>query len=74
MNDLTEAYEQLSGAFESFREIVRSSDKHLYERWKAGGFIVSEDIMSMYPNITEVYEALNDESEDEEENESNSSR
>lgn len=69
MNELTEAYEQLSEAFEAFRHLVQCTDKHLYERWKAGGFIVSEDIMSMYPNITEVYEALNDEGEEDESHE-----
>lgn len=66
MSELTEAYEQLSEAFEAFRHLVRCADKHLYERWKAGGFIVSEDIMSMYPNVTEVYESLNDEGEEDE--------
>lgn len=66
MNELNEAYEQLSEAFETFRQLVRRTDERIYERWKAGGFIVSEDIISMYPNITEVYDSLNEESEDEE--------
>lgn len=64
MNELTEVYEQLTEAFESFRLLVKRTNPRLYERWKAGGFIVSDDIVSMYPNITEVYEQIQDENEE----------
>jgi hypothetical protein len=62
-----EAYENLMEAFATFKKIVRSEDNHLYERWKAGGFLVDENTMSMYPNATEVYEQLPEVTEDAEE-------
>ena len=51
-------YEQLKGE-------IRSRDPHLYDCWKAGGFIVDDNIVSMYPNISEVVERLSDREADE---------
>lgn len=42
---------------------VKRIDKHLYERWKAGGFLVDDDIVSMYPNMSEVVESIDDDDE-----------
>lgn len=40
---------------------------HLYERWKAGGFLVDTDIVSMYPNAEEVIGELMDNIDEDEE-------
>jgi hypothetical protein len=37
------------------REIFHA-DKLFYERWKAGGFLIDEDIMSMYPCLSVFYD------------------
>ncbi len=59
MNDeLNDAYNKLSDAYNDFKEIVKTRDKYLFERWKAGGFLVDNDIMSMYPNAEEVFDKL----------------
>lgn len=64
--EISEAYEQLMESFQTFQNLVRSNDRQLYEQWKAGGFMVSEDFVSMYPNATEVFEKLESEFIDEE--------
>lgn len=58
-NDLMENYESLK------REI-RRRDINQYERWKAGGYLIDENIVSMYPNLSEVVESVfpDDEEED----------
>lgn len=42
---------------------IKKVDKHLYERWKAGGFLVEDSVVSMYPNISEVIESIDDDDE-----------
>lgn len=46
------------------KEKIRRMDLHLFARWKAGGFIVDENILSMYPHIGQVVEQLTEETED----------
>ena len=67
MSKLSEKYEQMMELYCELKQEIRMRDKYLYERWKAGGFLVDEDIMSMYPNLTKVVETLTDREEDEDE-------
>jgi len=66
---MNENFDTLMECYENLKREIRNKDKHLYERWKAGGFLVDTDIMSMYPNLTQVMEELNDQSDDEDEEE-----
>lgn len=65
--ELRNVFEELSEAYESFKREVKSASPRLYERWKAGGFLIDPDIVSMYPNAHEVFETLDDEVEEDEE-------
>ncbi len=67
MSIFREAYENLMEAYQSFKNELRHKDKHEFERWKAGGYIVDEDILSMYPNATKVFESLEGDGEEEDE-------
>jgi hypothetical protein len=69
MNDLAEAFKNMTDGFENFREIVRRKNPSLYERWEAGGFLVSDNIVSMYPCASEVMDEFEDEDENEYEDE-----
>jgi hypothetical protein len=51
-------FEEMMELYNELKQEIRHKDKHLYERWKAGGFIVDEDIVSMYPHMGEVVESL----------------
>ena len=62
--DLREIEEGLYGNLEKLKNLLKAKNKHLYERWKAGGFIVDTNIVSMYPNAQDVIEQLQDEDED----------
>lgn len=53
--------------FEAIKREVMRKDPLLYEQWKAGGYLVSSNVVSMYPNIEEVVEKL--ETLEEEDNE-----
>ena len=63
MNSLKDDFNNLIDLFQKIKRQVRRKDNRLYEQWKAGGFIIDSDIMSMYPNLEEVVENLQ-ESED----------
>lgn len=65
---LQRKYDSFISLYEELKENVRKADKNLYERWKAGGFLVDNDIMSMYPTLGEAVERLTDE-EDEDDDE-----
>jgi hypothetical protein len=69
MNELNEIENSLYSAMESLKRIARDKNKHLYERWKAGGFLVDTNIMSDYPNAQEVIEDLQNENEDDSDDE-----
>lgn len=64
---MRETYEQLMELFDELKREIRLADRLLYERWKAGGFIVDPDILSVYPDIGKVIELLEPEGEEEEE-------
>lgn len=66
MSELSEKYEQMMELYCELKQEIRMRDKYLYERWKAGGFLVDEDIMSIYPDIHEVVETLTSREDEEE--------
>jgi hypothetical protein len=67
---MREKFEQMMALYEELKREVRRRDPHAYERWKAGGFLVDNEILSMYPALEEVVDRLNyDEDDDEEEEE-----
>jgi hypothetical protein len=57
---MREKFEQMMELYADIKSEVRKRDKHLYERWKAGGFIVDDDILSMYPDLGKVVDQLSD--------------
>ena len=63
MNDLSDKLENMLDLFYQIKQEVKKRDRHLYEQWKAGGFLVDEDIMSMYPNCRQAVESLSEMSE-----------
>lgn len=73
---IREQYEQMMELYDSLKQKVRQTDKHLYERWKAGGFLVDGDIFSDYPTLDECVDAIEDfdgsDEDDEDEPDTNS--
>ncbi len=59
LEELENAARALEEAYFDFKSLVKRKAPHiLFERWKAGGYLVDTDIMSMYPNAFEVAEKL----------------
>lgn len=67
MSDLEQKYDEFLCLYEELKQEVRKKDQHLYEKWKAGGFLVDDDIISMYPTLGRVVEDLTSEEEPEDE-------
>jgi hypothetical protein len=61
---LREENEKIERAMCEIDYILRNSDKHLYERWKAGGKQVTEEFVSSYPSLQKVIEELEEELEE----------
>lgn len=57
--------DQFLRLYDQLKAHVRRADRHLYERWKAGGFLVDTDIVSMYPNLSEVLQQISPEEDNE---------
>jgi hypothetical protein len=57
--------DELMTVFDDIKHTVLHEDRQLYERWKAGGFAVDGNFISMYPAIEEVVENLVEGSDDE---------
>lgn len=69
MSYLTDKLNNMLADFDNIKRTVKDKDPLLFEQWKAGGFIVDNNVVSMYPNIEEVVEQLAAEEESEEEEE-----
>jgi hypothetical protein len=69
MHDITREF--LDDFMDRYNSIKRRAQTcgcpYIYERWKAGGFRVDPDIISMYPSLVEVMEDIGLEDEEEEE-------
>lgn len=69
-DSLQDQCEQLMELYCNLKERIRRSDRRLFERWKAGGYLIDSDIFSTYPNLEEVVEQLEEEEEEEDREES----
>lgn len=59
LEELEDAVRALEEAYFDFKSLVkRKAPRILFERWKAGGYLVDTDILSMYPNAFEVAKDL----------------
>ena len=65
MSEASELLETLLDAFNQLKNIIRNHDKREYERWKAGGFMLDDTFVSMYPNLVALVEALPDDENEE---------
>jgi hypothetical protein len=68
--EVQQILEEFLEAYDFLKRYIKGKDRHQFERWKAGGYIIDPDIMSMYPNLEQVLESLepDEDEEDEEEN------
>jgi hypothetical protein len=64
--NIRQRFEELLEIYEELKREVKHRDPHEFERWKAGGFLVDDNIMSMYPHLGQVVDKLDVEDEDEE--------
>jgi len=60
---IQETYDSLMSLYNELKHQIQRSDRNLYERWKAGGFLIDDDIISMYPNLTQVVEILSEDND-----------
>lgn len=63
---IQDAFDQLIESFSTIKDYVRRTNPQLFERWKAGGYAISGDFVSMYPNIETVMELLGDDYDEDE--------
>ena len=60
IDELQEDLENFVERYEHLKSLICSLDPEWYEQWKAGGYLVDSDILSMYPNIYDILEKLED--------------
>jgi|688.fasta_scaffold587121_3 hypothetical protein len=53
--EIEEAHAELMEAFETFDHLLKSYDIHTWEKWKAGGKLVSAQFHSSYPSAEELF-------------------
>jgi hypothetical protein len=51
-------YKKLMEIYSELKREIQVKNQSLYEQWKAGGFLIDSDIVSMYPNLEEVIEKI----------------
>lgn len=66
MNQLIEDFQNFMELYDNIKNEIRRKNKHLYEQWKAGGFLVDDNIVSYYPNLSKVMESFEDDDETDE--------
>lgn len=55
---LSELIDNVYADWDLIKRLIKEKDPLLYERWKAGGYLVDEDVLSMYPCLSQVLEKL----------------
>lgn len=68
-DQLADTLEQMYEAYETLRQELQRKNPRLYERWKSGGYLVSDNVVSHYPTMREAIETLIDESEEDDDDE-----
>jgi aryl carrier-like protein len=63
---LRELVDELYSNWDLIKRSIKSDYPQFYERWKAGGYIVDEDVLSMYPCLSQIMDIIDEEQEDEE--------
>lgn len=65
MGDLQKNIYELLDLYQDVKNEIRRTEPDFYELWKAGGFLIDPDIISMYPCLEKILDRLNgDEDED----------
>lgn len=59
------ALSELGTAFENFKRVLKRNDPSTYERWKAGGFLIDDNVVSMYPCARDCVPAPDEEDSEE---------
>jgi len=49
-------FEDFLAQYQEIKRQIRMEDPTLYERWKAGGFLIDNDIVCMYPCVEGMLE------------------
>lgn len=55
---MKEEIEAFLESYEFLKKQIRSNDPQLFARWKAGGFLVDNDVVSMYPTLVSILETM----------------
>lgn len=66
---LQELCDTIESAVADATRLIQSEDRNLYERWKASGKQVTDEFVSMYPNLRKVVETIGEGMEEDPENE-----
>jgi len=64
LDKLKELNDEIQSKISDAEYIIRCENQSLYERWKAYGLIVNDDIVSMGPSLSGVIEELENEVEE----------
>lgn len=67
--ELKSLFKDFMGDFRYFKDFIKSTNRAAYENWKAGGFLVDNNIVSMYNTMEQAFDSALDNLEDEEEEE-----
>jgi len=65
--ELQSLFEDFLKDFRYFKDFIKASNRAAYENWKAGGFLVDNDVISMYNTIEQAFESALDNLQEEEE-------
>ena len=56
MEESQQLIEALINRYQKVKHIIQQEDPDFYEQWKAGGFLIDSDIVSMYPCLEDYLE------------------
>lgn len=59
--NLSQKIDELYELYDEIKQEIKRQDKYFYERWKAGGFLIDNDIISMYPILNTFVDDEDDE-------------
>ena len=61
---LPEMVDDLYSNWDLIKRTIERDYPRFYQQWKAGGYLVDEDILSMYPCLSQIMDIIDTEEKD----------
>lgn len=57
-SDIQQTLSEFMDLYYELKQYIKTEYPYLFERWKAGGFTIDNDVLTMYPTLEQCVDAI----------------